>query len=422
VTAAAVPRERADVVVVGGGPSGLAAATELARRGAGRVLVLDREAAAGGIPRHAHHQGYGLRDLHRLMPGPGYAARRVELAVAAGAEVQARTQVTGWTPDGALELSGPAGRRELEARAVVLAAGCRERPRAARLVPGTRPQGVMTTGTLQQLVYLAHERPGTRAVVVGAEHVAFSALMTLAHGGARAVALTTELPRHQTFAAFRAGAAVRFRAPVLTRTALTRIHGRRRVEAVELTRLDTGRTERVACDLVVFTGDWVPDHELAVLAGADLDPGTRGPAVDPGLRTTRPGLFAVGNVLHGAETADVAALTGEHVAASVAGHLEGDPWPDAGVPVRCIAPLGWVAPNLVAPDGAPPVRGHHLLRATEELIAPLVAISQGSRTLARVRLARLVPGRSSRLGSSWAAGVDPRGGPVELRVVAARRR
>ena len=186
----------------------------------------------------------------------------------------------------------------------------------------------MTTGMLQQLVYLAGERVGSRAVVVGAEHVSFSALLTLEHGGARTVAMTTELPRHQSFALFRAGAAARFRVPLLTGTAVTAIHGGARVEAVELTEVATGRVRRIDCDTVVFTADWIPDHELAVLAGAELDPGTRGPVVDSRLRTTRPGLFACGNLLHGAETADVAALSGRHVAAGVLDRLGGGAWPE----------------------------------------------------------------------------------------------
>ncbi len=108
--------------------------------------------------------------------------------------IRTHTQVTGWSDEGALELNQPTRRSKLEARASVLATGCRERPRAARLVPGSRPQGVLTTGALQQLVYLLGERSGRRAVVVGAEHVSFSALLTLAHGGARAVAMVTEQP------------------------------------------------------------------------------------------------------------------------------------------------------------------------------------------------------------------------------------
>ena len=195
------------MAVVGGGPAGLAAAIELRRRGVAEVVVIEREAEAGGVPRHARHQGFGLRDLRRPLAGPAYARRYVELARAAGAELLTETMVTGWSAGGSLELTGPGGRSTLAPAAVVLATGCRERPRAARLVPGSRPDGVMTTGMLQQLVYLQRLSPGRRALVVGAEHVSFSALATLSHGGARAVALTTELPRHQSLAAFRAGRA-----------------------------------------------------------------------------------------------------------------------------------------------------------------------------------------------------------------------
>jgi len=410
-----------DVAVVGGGPAGLSAATELRRAGAGRVVVIEREGLAGGIPRHAHHQGFGARDLRRVMSGPRYAERWAQLAEHAGAELRLGTQATGWTPRGALELTGPAGRTTLAARAVVLAAGCRERPRSARLVPGARPQGVMTTGMLQQLVYLERERVGSRAAVVGAEHVSFSALVTLAHGGACAVAMTTELPRHQSLAAFRIGAAARYRTPLRTRTAVTAIRGGRRVEAVELTQLDSGSVETVACDLVVFTADWIPDHELAVLGGAALDPGTRGPLVDSSLRTTRPGLFAAGNVLHGAETADVAALMGRHVATGVVGHLSGEPWPSTRVAVRCLEPLHWLVPNAVTATPSEPARGCFLLRAREDLRAARIALAQDGRPLLCERLARVMPGRSTRVPSGWTADVDPGGGPVLVRVMSARR-
>ena len=309
-------------VIVGGGPSGLAAAIELRGLGIEPVTVIERERQAGGIPRHSDHTGFGLRDLRTVLSGPRYAERYRELATDAGVEVMAETMVTDWE-GGRLKLTGPAGRREVEPPAVVLATGCRERPRSARLIPGSRPAGVMTTATLQQLVHLGGEEVGRRAVIVGAEHVSFSAVATLAHAGASVAGLVTELPRHQSLAAFRAGAAVRYRAPVWSRTAVSAIHGTERVESVELTELDSGSTRSVDCDLVIFTADWIPDHELAVMAGCELDPGSLGPLVDPALRTTRRGVFAAGNLLHPAETADVCALDGRHVAPSVAAYLHG---------------------------------------------------------------------------------------------------
>ena len=414
--------ESAEIAIVGGGPAGLAAAAALA--GAGRVVVVEREAAAGGIPRHARHQGFGLRDLGRPLSGPAYAERIAERATARGAEVRLETQATGWSAEGALELTSPRGRSMLEAEAVVLATGCRERPRSARLVPGTRPQGVMTTGMLQQLVYLRGEAPGRRALVVGAEHVSFSALLTLAHGGARAVAMVTEHPRHQSLAAFRLGATVRFRVPLLTRTRVSAINGQGRVDSVELTDLETGAVRTVPCDLVVFTANWVPDYELAALAGVDLDSHTGAPLVDATLRTTRPGVFAAGNLLHGAEVADVAALEGGHVAAAVTAHLEGEPWPTTRVPIECPPPLRWISPSAVTVPvraGGLPPRGRFLLRGSEALRWPRIEIAQGGRSLWGGRLRRVGPGRSSALRAGWTDAVDPDGGAVTVAVSSARR-
>jgi hypothetical protein len=201
------------------------------------------------------------------------------------------------------------------------------------------------------------------------------------------------------------------------------IQGRERVEAVELTDLETGHVHEVPCDLVVFTADWIPDHELAVLAGADLDPLTRGPAVDPGFRTSRPGVFAAGNLLHGAETADVAALEGSHVAAAVVRFLDGEPWPRARVPVRCLPPLGWVTPNVLSParpESRPPRRGF-LLRAAERLTLPRIEVTQDGRRLWSGRVRRLGPGRSARVPTRWIPAVDPDGGTVMIHPIPSRR-
>ena len=406
------------LVVIGAGPAGLAAALELRRRGTTDVVVIDRESEVGGIPRHAKHQGFGLRDLRRPLSGPAYARRYAALAASAGAELRTDTMVTGWSPDGPLELTGPRGTETIEPDALILATGCRERPRSARLVPGSRPEGVMTTGTLQQLVYLKRRRVGERALIVGAEHVSFSALLTLAHGGARAVGMATELPRHQSLALFRAGAALRWRAPLWTRTAVTAIHGRPRVEEVELTDLDSGATRSVECDTVVFTADWIPDHELAVMGGLELDPGTRGPRVDAALRTSRPGVVAAGNLLHGAETADVAALSGRHAAGATDGVVRGAHWPERGVALECEPPLDWIAPNVVTPGAGPPPRGRFALRSREFARRPRVEIAQDGRLLWSRHVARLVPGRSARLPRDWTAAVDPAGGPVRVRLAA----
>ena len=409
------PDKLYDVAVVGAGPSGLATAIGLRGLGISPVTVIEREREAGGIPRHSDHSGFGLRDLRTVLSGPRYAERYRELAADAGVEIVTETMVTGWEGERGLRLTGPAGRDQIEPPAVLLATGCRERPRSARLVPGSRPAGVMTTATLQQLVHLRGQRVGRRAVIVGAEHVSFSAVATLAHGGASVAGLVTELPRHQSLRSFRAGAAVRYRAPVWSRTAVSAIHGSDRVESVELTELDSGRTRTVECDLVIFTADWIPDHELAVMAGCELDRGSLGPLVDTALRTTRRGVFAAGNLLHPAETADVCALDGHHVAPSVAAYVRGPgEWPSS-VRLAARSPLAWVMPNLLLATGRPP-RDRFLLRSREFVRRPRLQVRQGGRELWSGRLRRLVPGRSAHIPADWSSQVDPAGGPVTVRV------
>ena len=412
-----------DVLVVGAGPAGLSAARELRRLGVGSVLVAEREAEPGGIPRHSWHTGYGLRDLHRVMTGPAYARVLADAAVAAGAELRPGTTVTccGSGAEGVTAtLTSARGIETVHAGAVLLATGCRERPRTARLVPGDRPAGVMTTGELQQRVYLGHERWPGRALVVGAEHVSFSAVVTLAHAGARVVALVTEHERQQSYLAFRAGAALRWRVPVWTSTAVRRVDGRERLAGVEVADLRTGAARFVPCETLVFTADWIPDHELARHAGLGLDPGTRGPTVDTRLRTSAAGIFAAGNLVHAAETADIAALSGRHAARQIAAAPgEARPGP-APVPVRAEAPLRWISPNAVAMGAggraAPPPLGRFVLRSQEFRRLARLEVRQGGRVLGRSGPVRLIPGRPVHLGAGWLARVDPGGAVVQVLV------
>lgn len=366
-----------DAVVVGSGPAGLSAATALRRATGARVVVLEREQEPGGVPRHTDHLGFGMRDLHRVLRGPVYAARLVDRALSAGVDI--RTGVTALEVDGAgVRLA--TGER-IAAGAVVVATGVRERPRAARLVPGDRPAGVFTTGAVQQLTALAHLPIGTRAVVVGAEHVSFSAIWSLRHGGCETVALVTPLPRHQSTAVLRHAAATVGRVPVRTGVDVARIAGRGRVERVELT---DGTV--LHCDTVVFTGEWVPDHELVRRAGVPIAAGSKAPVVDALGRTRQPGLFAAGNLVHPAETGDLCALAGRRMAAAVERWWSEGTWPAAVPAIEVEQPVVWAAPFA-----------HGVTARVGELARGAVGLWAGEQQLASTRTRTLIPHRALHL-------------------------
>ena len=403
-----------DVAIVGGGPAGLTAAADLAGRGL-EVVVLERESAAGGIPRHSDHLGYGIRDLRTVITGPAYARRLVQHATAAGAQIRTETMVTGWAGQRTLETTSPRGRELIEADAVILATGARERPRSARLIPGDRPSGVYTTGHLQNVVNIAHRGVGSRAVIVGAELVSYSAVLTLRHAGCRPVLMTTEHHRPESYTAFTTAARAGLGVKVATRTRVVRIIGAPALRAVEIENLDTGARRTVDCDTLVLTGDWVPDHELVRSAGLDMDRHSLGPVVDMALRTSRPGVFAIGNLVHPVDTADAAALDGRHVVAHVLAHLHGRPRPAGGVRLLAEPPLRWISPAILPADVAAPPRGR-LLAWTDTLVRfPTVTVRQDGVVLARRRLPWAAsPGRIFRIPAGMLSAADPAGGTITV--------
>ncbi|AZL57847.1 FAD-dependent oxidoreductase [Tabrizicola piscis] len=308
-----------DVIVIGAGPAGLSAATALARLGVA-VTVLDREAVAGGIPRHCNHPPYGLREFRRLMRGPAYAQRLVAEAKAAGVTIRTQTTVTFLHPGGRIDVTSPEGVETLAARAVLLATGVRETSRAARLIGGEKPGGVMSTGALQGIVHLNGQRPFQRPVILGTELVAFSALLTCRHAGIKPVAMI-EPARRITARSPAIWLARLMGVPVLLEATVDAIHGRTRVEGVQIDR--RGTLQDMATDGVIVSGGFRPEATLLRLSHLEVDPGSGGPVIDLWGRLSDPAYFAAGNLLRGVETAGWCWAEGRRVARAIHAALLG---------------------------------------------------------------------------------------------------
>ena len=409
-----------DVMIIGAGPAGIAAALELKKLGVENLLIVERETEAGGIPRMCGHIGFGIGDLHRVMTGPSYARKYRELAEKAGIRIHTSTMVTGWDGPFRVTFTSPSGPGVVEAKTILLATGVRERPRSARFVPGHRPRGVFTTGSLQRFVYEHNLPVGSRAVIVGAERVSLSVVMTLMHAGVKVLNMVTELPHHQLYLPVFLPAKILFadilaRAPILTGKRVTNILGCQRVEGIEIIDLETRKTRIIACDTVVFTGDWIPENELARTADVATGMPSLGPEVDALFRTSQPGIFAAGNLLRGVETADWAALEGRSAAHSVVRYLE-DPRVIAGrLPIQVEAPLVWVCPNVLAQDALPE---RFRLRADSFREHASILVAQGEKVLYRQKFKRLPANTSLNIPGGWTREVSLSGQPVKIRVIA----
>lgn len=401
--------EAADVVVVGGGPAGLAAATELRRLGAGRVVLLDRETEAGGIPRHCGHYPFGMREFQRVLRGPDYAARLVARAAGAGVDIRRNVTVTALGPGGRLRFTSAGGLGEITGRAVVLATGVRETSRAGRLIGGEKPGGVLATGALQGLVYLEGRKPFRRPAIVGSELVAFSALLTCGHAGIRPVAMIEAGPRPTAWAP----SVLLARAmgvPFLANTRVHAIRGRDRVEGIEVED-EHGRRE-LSADGVVVSGAFRPEATLLRGSHIAVDPATGGPVVDSYGRLSDPVYFAAGNLIRPVETAGWCWAEGRRAAQAVAAALAGTlPDPHSAIPVVVDGgPVRFALPQAVMP-------GAFVAGGTDRLQVRLATPARGRLELrrdGRVVAARRIDGLPERRILLTIPPLPPDGGPLQV--------
>ena len=316
-----------EVAVIGAGPGGLSIATELKKIGVDTVVLLEREASAGGIPRHCGHSPFGMREFHRILNGTAYTRRLVQCAENEGVDIKLNTTVTKLGKAGELTLSTLEGKQSLKAGRIVICTGAREKPRSARLVSGGRPQGVMTTGALQSMIYLKRQRPFRRPVIIGSELVAFSALLSCRYAGIKPVAM---IEASSTINCWRVSALLPrlLGTELLTGSTLEKIVGQKQVNAVRIKR-SSAQSETLECDGVIFSGDFIGESSLAKMAGFEFDMTGNSPLIDAYGRCSNLDYFACGNISYPLKTAGQCWHEGRLMARRVKASLDGalpDTW------------------------------------------------------------------------------------------------
>ncbi len=384
---------RKDAVIIGAGPAGLAAAVQLYKQGIRDLVILEREEEPGGILRQCIHDGFGLGRFGESLSGPEYAQIFIDEVEKLGIPYETGAAVTRLTKDRLVQAVTRKGLRTYQAKAVILAMGCKERTRGALGIPGERPAGVFTAGTAQAYMNLYNRMPGREVVILGSGDIGMIMARRLTLEGAHVQAVLEIMPYPAGLPRNILQCLDDYNIPLYLRHTVTCIHGKSRLTGVTAAQVDgqrrpiPGTEKEYSCDTLILSVGLIPENKLLEDAGIVIDPKTHGAVVDENLQTSIPGVFSAGNVLHVHDLVDFVSLEAEALARHAAEYIQKGDVPHCGLDILCGDGIGHTVPQKVSGE-----RNFNLsLRVRKPMRGCRIVVRQNGREAAVKTMKKAIP-------------------------------
>ncbi|ADH61478.1 FAD-dependent pyridine nucleotide-disulfide oxidoreductase [Thermoanaerobacter mathranii subsp. mathranii str. A3] len=387
-----------DIVIIGGGPAGLGAAVEAYEKGVKNIVIIEKDKYLGGILQQCIHNGFGLQEFKEELTGPEYAQRFIDKVEEYGINVMLETMVLEITPERIVKaVNSRDGVFQIKAGAIILAMGCRERPRGAIMIPGTRPAGILTAGTAQRYVNMEGYLPGKEIVILGSGDVGLIMARRFTLEGAKVKAVVELMPYSSGLTRNIVQCLEDFNIPLLLSHTVIEIHGKDRVEGVTIAKVDENRepimdtAQYISCDTLILSVGLIPENELSKQAGVELDPITGGPIVNEMLETSVPGIFACGNVLQVHDLVDNVTAEARLAANSAIRFIREGEFGKSSINVKAGNGIRYVVPQKINVDNIEK-RIKFRMRPVSVYTNATLAVKSGDKYLLRQKRQRLTPG------------------------------